>query len=96
MQNKVKNTGFNFHPDPYPQQRLFFRSDNATLAKLGVPAHSVSTVQLPPDTYYHTVKDEVETLNMDNIVSTIKAVLIGAEDLVNGTATPSRVTITTP
>ena len=96
MQNKVKNTDFNFHPDPYPQQRLFFRSDNATLAKLGVPAHSFSTVQLPTDTYYHTVKDEVETLNMDNIVSTIKAVLIGAEDLVNGTATPSRITLTTP
>ena len=66
------------------------------LAKLGVPAHSFSTVQLPTDTYYHTVKDEVETLNMDNIVSTIKAVLIGAEDLVNGTATPSRITLTTP
>lgn len=96
MQKKVEKTGFNFHPDPYPEQKLFFRSDNATLAKLGVPAHSFSTVQLPTDTNYHTVKDEIETLNMDNIVSTIKAVLIGAEDLVNGTETPTRIVLTNP
>ena len=91
MQARVKNTGFQFYPDPYPEQKLFYRSDNATLAKLGVPAHSFSTVQIPIDKLYHTVKDEFESLDMDNIVSTVQAVLIGAEGLVDGTETPTRV-----
>lgn len=91
MQKRVKKTGFNFYPDPYPEQHLFYRSDNATLARLGVPAHSFSTVQLPTDTLYHTVKDEFETLDMDNVVSTVRAVLIGAEGLVDGSETPTRI-----
>jgi hypothetical protein len=33
-------------PDPYPAQNLFFRSDNATLAELGVPAHTISTSKM--------------------------------------------------
>lgn len=93
MQERVKGTSFTFYPDPYPEQRLFFRSDNATLARLGVPAHSFSTVQIPTDTFYHTVKDEFETLEMDNIVSTINAIFIGAQGLVDGSETPSRIVI---
>lgn len=93
MQARVEGTGFTFHPDPYPEQQLFFRSDNATLARLGVPAHSFSTVQIPTDTLYHTVKDEFESLDMENIVSTIRAVLLGAQGLVNGEDTPSRVVV---
>lgn len=91
MQQQVKGTDFTFHPDPYPKQQLFFRSDNATLARLGVPAHSFSTVQIPIDTLYHTVKDEYESLDMDNIVSTIRAILLGSKGLVDGRETPSRV-----
>lgn len=93
MQEKVKGKGFTFHSDPYPEQQLFFRSDNATLARLGVPAHSFSTVQLPTDTLYHTVKDEYESLDMDNIVSTVRAILIGAKGLVDGSQTPTRVVL---
>lgn len=91
MQENVKNTEFTFHPDPYPTQNLFYRSDNATLAAAGVPAHSFSTVQIENDEYYHTVKDEVETLDIDNIVSSIKAIAKGAESIVSGKDTPSRV-----
>lgn len=91
MQKNVEHTGFTFHPDPYPSQNLFFRSDNAALAKLGVPAHTFSTVQIPTDTLYHTVKDEFSTLNVSNIVSSIKAILIGAKGLVDGSETPSRI-----
>lgn len=93
MQERVKGTNFTFYPDPYPEQRLFFRSDNATLARLGVPAHSFSTVQLPTDVYYHTVKDEFKTLDVNNIISTINAILIGAKGLVDGSETPSRIAI---
>src|SRR5690606_34473968 len=40
MQRNVEKTAFTFHPDPYPRQNLFYRSDNASLAALGVPAHT--------------------------------------------------------
>jgi hypothetical protein len=91
MQQNLKNTAFKFHPDPYPQQNLFYRSDNAVLAALGVPAHTFSTSQIDKDTYYHTVKDEVSTLDIDNITSSIEAIALGAEGIVNGKQTPSRV-----
>ncbi|MGC8159796.1 M28 family peptidase, partial [Salmonella enterica] len=43
LQQNLAGTGFNFYPDLYPDQNLFYRSDNATLARLGVPAHTIST-----------------------------------------------------
>jgi len=91
MQQNVENTAFTFHPDPYPTQNLFYRSDNASLAALGVPAHTFATVQIDKDSYYHSVADEVETLNIENIVSSIKAIAIGAKSIVAGQDTPSRV-----
>ena len=42
LQEAVTGTEYEFYPDPYPAQGLFYRSDNATLARLGVPAHSIS------------------------------------------------------
>jgi len=90
MQKESKGTAFSFYPDPYPEQNLFFRSDNVSLAALGVPAHTFSTVQIDADSYYHTVKDEYETLNVSNIESSIKAIFNGSKGLVNGTVTPSR------
>ncbi|WP_036601250.1 M20/M25/M40 family metallo-hydrolase [Olivibacter sitiensis] len=91
MQKRVEGTGFSFHADPYPEQNLFYRSDNATLAAQGVPAHSFSTVQIDKDEYYHTVKDELETLDINNIISTIRAIELGARGLINGEDTPTRI-----
>ena len=91
MQEQVKGTAFTFHPDPYPQQNLFYRSDNAVLAALGVPAHTFSTSQIDKDSYYHTVKDEVSTLDIDNIKSSIEAVAKGVMGIIKGEQTPTRV-----
>jgi len=91
MQRKEEKSGFSFHPDPYPNQNLFYRSDNASLASLGVPAHTFATVQIDNDSYYHTVADEVETLDIQNIVSSIQAIALGAKSIVTGKDTPSRI-----
>lgn len=91
MQRNVADTDFTFHPDPYPTQNLFYRSDNASLAAVGVPAHTFSTVQIDQDSYYHTIKDEVETLSIDNIVSSIRAIAAGVEGIIAGEDTPNRV-----
>lgn len=91
MQENLKGSAFTFHPDPYTKQNLFYRSDNAVLAKLGVPAHTFSTSQIDKDQYYHTVKDEISTLDIANIKSSIEAIAVGAKGIVDGTQTPSRV-----
>lgn len=91
MQMNLTGSSFIFHPDPYTAQNLFYRSDNAVLAALGVPAHTFSTSQMDKDTYYHTVKDEVSTLNIDNIKSSIEAIAKGARGIVDGSQTPTRV-----
>lgn len=79
------------HPDPYPQQKLFYRSDNATLARLGVPAHSFSSSQIDIDPHYHKVSDEVSTLDLESMHLVIEAISKATTSLVNGKDTPSRV-----
>jgi hypothetical protein len=91
LQRAVAGTGYQFQPDPYPRMGLFTRSDNATLARLGVPAHSISTTPIDNDPDYHRVSDEVETVDVAHIVRTIQAIARGAETIVSGTATPTRV-----
>src|SRR5690606_38322557 len=91
MQRNVEKTAFTFHPDPYPAQNLFYRSDNASLAAVGVPAHTFATVQIDQDRFYHTVEDEVETLAIENIVASIRAIALGAKSIVSGQDTPTRI-----
>jgi len=91
LQKNLTGTQFQFKPDPYPEQNLFYRSDNATLARLGVPAHTISTDEIDIDKFYHTVDDEVETLDTKNITSTIRAIALSSKTIVNGTDTPKRI-----
>jgi hypothetical protein len=91
LSKNLAATNFKFYPDPYPTQNLFYRSDNATLARLGVPAHTISTSKMDSEKYYHTADDEIETLDMKNMTEIIKAIALSAQTIVNGTDTPSRV-----
>ena len=91
LQSNVKGTLFRFEPDPYPEQNLFYRSDNATLARLGVPAHSISTDQIPTDKLYHSVDDEVASLDLPNMTAVVTAVARGAAGIVAGLQTPTRI-----
>jgi hypothetical protein len=91
LQKNLEGTTFKFYPDPYPAEDLFYRSDNASLARVGVPAHTISTDQIDVDKLYHTVGDEVSTLDMANITSTIRAIALSARTIVNGIDTPTRV-----
>jgi hypothetical protein len=91
LQKNLEGTEFKFYPDPYPAQNLFYRSDNASLAAVGVPAHTISTDQIDIDKYYHTVKDELSTLDVANITSTIRAIALSSRGIVSGEDTPKRV-----
>lgn len=91
LQRNLAGSPFTFHPDPYPSQNLFYRSDNATLAALGVPAHTISTDQIDTDKFYHTVDDEFSTLDVSNIASTIKAIALSSRSIISGKDTPKRI-----
>ena len=100
LQKNLVGSKFTFHPDPYTKQNLFYRSDNATLARLGVPAHTISTSRMEADPeavnkevdkYYHTLDDEIETLNMASMAEIIKGIAISSATIIAGKDTPSRV-----
>ncbi|MCD2422036.1 M28 family peptidase [Niabella pedocola] len=91
LQKNLAGTGFAFHPDPYPIQQLFYRSDNATLAKLGVPAHTISTSKMDTEPHYHQPSDTVETLDLNNMTEIIRSIGISAQSIIAGKDTPTRV-----
>ncbi len=95
LQANLQGSKFHFEPDPYPKQNLFYRSDNATLAALGVPAHTISTSKMEEapnnEPNYHQQSDEIGTLDMNNMAEIIKAIAISSKTIVSGKDTPSRV-----
>jgi hypothetical protein len=90
LQNNLKGSAFTFYPDPYPDQNLFYRSDNATLARLGVAAHTISTSKMDSEPNYHKVTDEVSTLDMENMARIIEAIAVSANSIISGKNTPTR------
>jgi Zn-dependent M28 family amino/carboxypeptidase len=91
LQKNLKGSGFTFYPDPYPDQQLFYRSDNATLARLGVPAHTISTSKMDSEPNYHKASDEVKTLDLVNMTEIIRSIGISAQTIISGKDTPTRV-----
>ena len=94
IQKNLIGTGYQLFPDPYLNYNLFFRSDNASLARLGVPSHSFSTTSVDVDEDYHQPSDEVQTLNITVITQTINAIAKGTESVISGQDNPSRVVLT--
>jgi hypothetical protein len=79
------------HPDPYPEQNLFLRSDNASFARLGVPAHTISVTPIDVDSTYHTVHDEIARLDLDNLARVVDMLQKAIMPLIDGSQAPSRV-----
>ena len=93
LNNALEENDKQIYKDPYPEQNLFYRSDNATLARLGVPAHSFSSTQLDKDEHYHQVTDDLASLNIPSLHKVIEALAKATKPLVSGKVTPSRIDI---
>jgi Peptidase family M28 len=91
LQKNLSGTGFAFYPDPYPTEQLFYRSDNATLARQGVPAHTISTSKMDSEKYYHTQGDEISTLDIKNMTRIIQSIALSSASIIDGKDTPTRV-----
>jgi hypothetical protein len=92
LQASLRGSRFQFKPDPYPAFHLFYRADNLPFAQLGVPAHTLSTDDPPTDTFYHTVHDELRTLDLPHLTAVIAAIAQSARGIVAGQQTPRRIT----
>jgi hypothetical protein len=91
LEKNLVGSIFRFHADPYTEQNLFYRSDNATLARLGVPAHTISTAKMDSEPHYHKPSDEIGTLDLNNMTEIIRAIAISSKTIISGKDTPSRV-----
>ena len=91
IQKNLSNTNYEVFPDPYIKEKLFFRSDNAALAKLGIPAHTFSTTPMEKDSDYHRVSDEYKTLDIFTIKETTKLIAKGIISIIQGEDTPTRI-----
>ena len=91
LNEKLSAQNTEIFKDPYPEQGLFYRSDNATLARLGVPAHSFSSTQLDKDQHYHQVTDDISSLDLVSMHKVIESLAIATQSLVDGSVTPTRI-----
>lgn len=91
LQNNLAGSAFKFEPDPYPKENLFYRSDNATLAALGVPAHTISTSKMDSEPTYHKQSDDIASIDIDNMTEIIKAIALSSKTIISGKDTPTRV-----
>ncbi len=91
LQNNLAGSAFKFEPDPYPKENLFYRSDNATLAALGVPAHTISTSKMDNEPTYHKQSDDITAIDIDNMTEIIKAIALSSKTIISGKDTPTRV-----
>lgn len=90
LQQNLTGSHYTFYPDPYPDEHLFYRSDNAKLAVFGVPAHTISTSKMDTEPNYHKVTDEVSTLDLDNMTRIIEAIAKSSISIIQGKDTPTR------
>lgn len=71
MGDLLADNGIALVPDPRPGQNFFTRSDNAAFARIGIPAHSISSYNLL--TPYHDPKDEASTIDANHMARVIEA-----------------------
>lgn len=76
--------------DPFTEMQLFFRSDNASFAVKGVPAHTIA-MTAPTDPYYHSLNDEANTLDYAAMSGLLTRLSRACDGLVKGKQTPTRV-----
>ncbi len=72
--------------DPHPEQNFFARSDNITLARLGVVAQTVSSYGLHAD--YHQPSDELSRIDFKHMTESIRSLLTPIRWLADGNFKP--------
>ena len=80
--DQLRDGGIPIVPDRRPAQRFFERSDNIAFARMGIPAHTLSSFNLHAD--YHTVRDEAQYADPVHMARVIEAAAQAMLILANG------------
>ena len=80
--DQLRDGGIPIVPDRRPSQRFFERSDNIAFARMGIPAHTLSSFNLHAD--YHTVRDEARFADPAHMARVIEAAAQAMLILANG------------
>ena len=81
-----KATGIRVYKHPKNSDAYFGRSDNQSLADLGIPAHTLSVAFDFPD--YHKVSDSWDKIDYENMSAVDRAVALGLLRLTSDEAPP--------
>lgn len=81
LADAAKTQGIKVTKHATNSDRYFFASDNAALARVGIPCHTISVAYEFPD--YHQPGDEWQKLDYDNLAKIVKAVAVGVEEVAN-------------
>ncbi len=84
MGSNFTEAGLAIDPDPRPGHSFYERSDNIAFARIGIPAHTLSSFGLHPD--YHSPDDEVERIDFDHMEAVIGAAAEAVRILADGPA----------
>jgi hypothetical protein len=84
---ELASRGAKLVADPHPEHNFFRRSDNYTLARQGIIAHTVSSYGLHAD--YHKVTDEIRTIDFVHMTLAINSMVAPVQWLVNSNFKPS-------
>ena len=82
MGDQLAEAGSPIVPDPRPEMRFFFRSDNLPFAMRGIPAHTLSSYNLHAD--YHTPNDEVDGVDFAHMAAVVDAAVLAVRFLADG------------
>ncbi|HEU4830257.1 MAG TPA: M20/M25/M40 family metallo-hydrolase [Gemmatimonadales bacterium] len=82
MGDMLKASGSPIVPDPRPSQNFFMRSDNIAFARLGIPAHTLSSFNLHQD--YHRPSDEANAADIPHMTAVIRAAADMVRQLADG------------
>jgi hypothetical protein len=82
MGDQLTAAGSPIVPDPRPEMRFFFRSDNLPFAVAGIPAHTLSSYNMHAD--YHQPSDEVEHVDFAHMAALVDAAVEAVRFLADG------------
>ena len=86
LADAAQAAGVKVYKNPQNSDAYFSRSDNQSLADLGIPAHTLCVAYDFPD--YHKVSDSWEKIDYDNMATVDRAVALGMLRLASGEAPP--------
>ena len=82
MGDELARAGSPIVPDPRPEMRFFFRSDNLPFAMESIPAHTLSSYNMHSD--YHRPSDEVDAVDFAHMAALVDAAVEAVRFLADG------------